>query len=126
MDSTSCVAHAAVAFPRGVATRDELPLIYAENYFAQRSGDTEGQGYLDYLADEPSHREIARDRLQILGRHSRPGRLLDVGAFAVSRAEQFRRFMLRCQVECGGFSHSSLSLNLSAPSPLGQPSLPGR
>jgi len=69
-------------FREELPTRDELALIYAESYFAQGSGDTEGQGYLDYLADEPSHRRIARDRLQILARHSRPGRLLDVGAAA--------------------------------------------
>lgn len=73
-------------FRNTLPARHELDLIYAESYFARPSGDGNGQGYLDYVADELSHRETARRRLELLQRHLAPGKLLDVGAAALRSA----------------------------------------
>jgi SAM-dependent methyltransferase len=78
-------------FRAALPTRDELTLIYAESYFSRSSGDSKGQGYLDYLADEHSHRETARRRLRLLERHVPPGSLLDVGAAAGFFVDEARR-----------------------------------
>ena len=60
----------------------ELDDIYAEAYFDAAAGDIGGQGYSDYVGEAELHREAARDRLRLLSRFARPGRLLDVGAAA--------------------------------------------
>lgn len=60
----------------------ELERIYDKSYFSSAAGDTKGQGYANYLAEEEIHRETARRRLAVLGRHIETGRLLDVGAAA--------------------------------------------
>jgi SAM-dependent methyltransferase len=61
---------------------EELDEIYGPAYYSCAAGDTRGQGYADYVGDEPVHRAVARLRLDALARHTRPGTLLDVGAAA--------------------------------------------
>jgi SAM-dependent methyltransferase len=69
-------------FRAQMPTDSELEGIYDESYFAaaQRNGD--GQGYSDYLSEEPNHRITARDRLRLLARFRESGSLLDVGCAA--------------------------------------------
>lgn len=61
---------------------EELSRIYGNAYFRAPVEDLGGQGYADYLADEPEHRRNARSRLRLLSRYTSPGRLLDVGCAA--------------------------------------------
>jgi SAM-dependent methyltransferase len=63
-------------------TDAELEEIYGAAYFSSAAGDTRGQGYVDYLAEEDLHRETARRRLDGLERYAQRGTLLDVGAAA--------------------------------------------
>lgn len=60
----------------------ELQEIYGRSYFRADAGDTQGQGYVDYLGEEANHRANADARLELLERYVAPGRLLDVGAAA--------------------------------------------
>jgi 2-polyprenyl-3-methyl-5-hydroxy-6-metoxy-1,4-benzoquinol methylase len=60
----------------------ELREIYAAEYFTA-SAESPVDGYADYLADGPRHRETARRRLALIGRFAGGrGKLLDVGAAA--------------------------------------------
>jgi hypothetical protein len=73
-------------------TREELEAIYASDYFNSSDGTTNGQGYQDYVADEPLHRLNARrriDRLDALA--GSRGDLLDVGAAAGFFVDEARR-----------------------------------
>jgi 2-polyprenyl-3-methyl-5-hydroxy-6-metoxy-1,4-benzoquinol methylase len=56
----------------------ELDAIYTLDYF--KASEDDGQGYLDYVADEEVHRLAAKRRLALLG--DPDGALLDVGAAA--------------------------------------------
>jgi SAM-dependent methyltransferase len=56
--------------------------IYGEEYFRAAAGETHGQGYRDYVADEALHLRTARRRLDRLERLVEGRRLLDVGAAA--------------------------------------------
>jgi len=69
---------------RGTSPDDEeLARIYADEYFFSEKGETEGQGYLDYIKDEEFFRTNAKRRLtEINKRQSSPGSLLDVGCAA--------------------------------------------
>jgi SAM-dependent methyltransferase len=69
-------------FRRFAPSTAELRTLYGAGYFSQAAGDSGGQGYADYLADEEVHRANARRRLELLERFVRPGRLLDVGCAA--------------------------------------------
>src|SRR5215471_2323272 len=60
----------------------ELEQIYDASYFFSALGDTRGQGYRDYLAEEDLHRDAARRRLDALASLTEPGSLLDIGAAA--------------------------------------------
>jgi len=60
----------------------ELEQIYDASYFFSTLGDTRGQGYRDYLAEEELHRDAARRRLDALASLTEPGSLLDIGAAA--------------------------------------------
>jgi SAM-dependent methyltransferase len=79
-----------LVFRRDLPTPAELDRIYAGEYF-RRPDDEETHGYLDYLADEDAHRLSARKRLELLTRHTAPGRLLDVGAAAGFFMDEARR-----------------------------------
>jgi SAM-dependent methyltransferase len=63
-------------------SRDELSAVYGDEYFRQAAGDIGGQGYLDYVAGDASHRATARGRLRLLARYVEAGELLDVGTAA--------------------------------------------
>ena len=65
---------------RHLPTYDDLPGLYAVDYFRDREGMT--GGYADYLADEPLHRNLARRRLTQMPAPREGERLLDVGAAA--------------------------------------------
>lgn len=69
-------------FRAELPTRAELAEIYGLTYFHNADGDTRGQGYLDYVAEEPLHRQTAARRLTALERLTDRRRLLDVGAAA--------------------------------------------
>jgi SAM-dependent methyltransferase len=56
--------------------------IYGSAYFSAAAGETRGQGYADYLGEEPNHRANARARVRLLERYVASGRLLDVGCAA--------------------------------------------
>lgn len=60
-----------------VPEESAVQAIYGADYF-----DKGGEGYRDYLRDEPTHRRIARQRLAALRRLQPGGRLLDVGCAA--------------------------------------------
>jgi SAM-dependent methyltransferase len=60
----------------------ELAAVYRDDYFFSSAGELGGQGYADYLHEEPNHRTAARARLRLLGRYRAGGRLLDVGCAA--------------------------------------------
>jgi SAM-dependent methyltransferase len=62
--------------------KEELEAIYDASYFFSTAGDTHGQGYSDYVAEEELHREVAARRLEALAGKQAPGVLLDVGAAA--------------------------------------------
>ena len=72
-------------------TAAELDEIYGSAYFFSGEGDTHGQGYADYLAEEEVHRDSARRRLRVLEEHVPPGVLLDVGAAAGFFVDEARR-----------------------------------
>jgi SAM-dependent methyltransferase len=70
-------------FRAALPTRSDLIEIYSSGYFFQTDSETKGQGYLDYVADEQSHRASARRRLDLIERNvDGRGRILDVGAAA--------------------------------------------
>ena len=69
---------------------DELPGLYAADYFTASAGEVGAQGYADYLRDEPNHRATARARLRLLARYATRGRLLDVGCAAGFFADEAR------------------------------------
>jgi 2-polyprenyl-3-methyl-5-hydroxy-6-metoxy-1,4-benzoquinol methylase len=69
-------------FRRDLPETADLPRLYADDYFRAQSKEAKGIGYLDYLADEESHRRNARRRLRLLEKMQRSGRLLDVGCAA--------------------------------------------
>lgn len=70
---------------------DTLGKIYGAEYFCASAGELQGQGYLDYLAEEDEHRRNARRRLRILGRYAPTGRLLDIGCAAGFFLDEARR-----------------------------------
>jgi 2-polyprenyl-3-methyl-5-hydroxy-6-metoxy-1,4-benzoquinol methylase len=72
-------------------TATALVSIYGPAYFTASEGELQGQGYLDYLAEEPEHRRNARSRLRLLQRFTEPGRLLDVGCAAGFFLDEARR-----------------------------------
>ncbi len=61
---------------------ETLASIYGPDYFSASAGELQGEGYLDYLAEEPEHRRNAQRRLRLLRKYHEPGRLLDVGCAA--------------------------------------------
>jgi 2-polyprenyl-3-methyl-5-hydroxy-6-metoxy-1,4-benzoquinol methylase len=69
-------------FRADLPTSDALQAIYGPAYFSASAGETDGQGYADYLGEEPNHRANAVRRLELLERERGPGRLLDVGCAA--------------------------------------------
>lgn len=74
----SCGTHFRAELPAAEA----LSEIYGPGYFSAEAGESDGQGYADYLGEEANHRLNARARLELLERGRRPGRLLDVGCAA--------------------------------------------
>lgn len=71
-----------VLFRADLPDAESLREIYGAAYFAASEGDTGGQGYADYLGEEPNHRANGRARLRLLEKYIVPGRLLDVGCAA--------------------------------------------
>jgi 2-polyprenyl-3-methyl-5-hydroxy-6-metoxy-1,4-benzoquinol methylase len=71
--------------------RDTLEKIYGPEYFFASAGELQGQGYLDYLAEEDEHRRNARRRLRFLGRYAPTGSLLDIGCAAGFFLDEARR-----------------------------------
>jgi len=69
-------------FRRDLPETADLLQLYADEYFRAQTEEATGVGYLDYLADEESHRRNARRRLRLLEKLQQPGRLLDVGCAA--------------------------------------------
>lgn len=69
-------------FRAQLPTPTELGEIYGSAYFFSSDGDTHGQGYADYIAEEEAHRDSARRRLTMLEHLVPRGALLDVGAAA--------------------------------------------
>ena len=67
--------HAGVVYP--IPDDDTIHAIYGRDYFEEG-----GQGYRDYVGDEPIHRSTAAARLDALARFRRDGALLDVGCAA--------------------------------------------
>jgi SAM-dependent methyltransferase len=70
---------------------DELRDLYGDDYFFEAAGGLGGQGYADYLHEEPNHRATARARLELLERYHVRGRLLDVGCAAGYFVDEARR-----------------------------------
>ena len=71
-----------LVFRRELPTAAELREIYSEEYFRRPEDDADGQGYADYLSDEPLHRLNGSSRAKKLAALAAPGRLFDVGAAA--------------------------------------------
>jgi 2-polyprenyl-3-methyl-5-hydroxy-6-metoxy-1,4-benzoquinol methylase len=69
-------------FRRDLPEASDLPRLYGEDYFRADSEEATGVGYLDYLADEETHRRNAHRRLRLLEKFQQPARLLDVGCAA--------------------------------------------
>jgi SAM-dependent methyltransferase len=78
VECRTCGVLCRAAFP----SDDELGDLYRDDYFFEAAGGLGGQGYADYLHEEPNHRATARARLTLLERYRVGGRLLDVGCAA--------------------------------------------
>jgi 2-polyprenyl-3-methyl-5-hydroxy-6-metoxy-1,4-benzoquinol methylase len=70
---------------------DDLAGIYDEGYFRDQADASDRHGYADYLRDAAAHRANARRRLRLLAAHTKPARLLDVGAAAGFFVDEARR-----------------------------------
>jgi SAM-dependent methyltransferase len=81
-----------LVFRADLPDSDELRGIYGEDYFVAATGpESGGQGYLDYTADETTHRRLAARRVRSLQRFVGTGRLLDVGCAAGFFLDEARR-----------------------------------
>ncbi len=80
-----------LVFRRELPTPADLRSIYSEAYFRRPEDDAGGQGYADYLDDEPLHRLNGALRAGKLAALAAPGRLFDVGAAAGFFMDEARR-----------------------------------
>jgi SAM-dependent methyltransferase len=94
-----------------------LQEIYGRTYFSDPSGATRGQGYADYLGEEPNHRANAAARVKLLGLHRPTGRLLDVGCaagFFLDEARQrgWRVHGVELSIEMASYARSRFALDV--------------
>jgi SAM-dependent methyltransferase len=115
-DILACPA-CGLLFRADLPTEEQLREIYDRAYFCAEARDTHGQGYADYLGEEPNHRANAAARLELVERYTSPGRLVDVGSAAgffvdEARLRGWAAEGVELAAEMAGYARDRLSLQV--------------